>query len=234
MISIEKITVQFGGVRPLDDLDAQLSAGVVGLIGPNGAGKTTLLNVISGFVRPVSGSLSIAGVSIDRMSPVERARFGVRRSFQQELVAHELTAAENVWAIADHVCRDGGAKRDVDRAIKFVGLQARRHALGRRLNLFERRLVEIAKTLVGAPKVILLDEPGAGLNDSETARLRHLLMTIPTEFEVQVVLIDHDAELIAAVCEETLVLDFGRRLALGATRHVLDDPIVRRAYLGTM
>ena len=100
-------------------------------------------------------------------------------------------------------------------------------------NLFERRLVEIAKTLVGAPKIVLLDEPGAGLNDGETARLRHLLTRIPKEFDVQVVLIDHDAELIAATCEETLVLDFGRLLALGPTRQVLDDPNVRRAYLGT-
>ena len=233
MIRVDKITVQFGGVRPLDNLEAELSAGVAGLVGPNGAGKTTLLNVISGFVRPISGSLMIDRVVIDRMSPVERARFGVRRSFQQELVAHDLTAAENIWAIADHVCRDGSAQHDVDRAISFVGLEAKRDSLGRRLNLFERRLVEIAKTLVGAPKIVLLDEPGAGLNDAETARLRHLLTRIPNEFDVQVVLIDHDAELIAATCEETLVLDFGRLLALGPTRQVLDDPNVRRAYLGT-
>jgi branched-chain amino acid transport system ATP-binding protein len=233
LIRIDKITVQFGGVRPLDALEAELTADVVGLIGPNGAGKTTLLNVISGFVRPAAGSLAVAGQIVDDLSPVERARFGIRRSFQQELVAHDLTAAENVMAIADHVCRDGSAKRDVERAIEFVGLERRRHTLGRRLNLFERRQVEVAKTLVGAPKIILLDEPGAGLNEAETARLRALLTAIPGAFGAQVVLIDHDAELIAAVCEQTLVLDFGRRLAIGATRAVLDDPAVRRAYLGT-
>ncbi len=233
MIRIDGITVQFGGVRPLDELRAELTAGIVGLIGPNGAGKTTLLNVISGFVRPLAGSLTVADRIIDRLSPVERARFGVRRSFQQELVAHDLTAAENVLAIADHVCRDRSARRDVERAIDFVGLKARTHTLGRRLNLFERRQVEIAKTLVGAPKIILLDEPGAGLNETETARLRALILDIPKTFDAQVVLIDHDAELIAAVCEQTLVLDFGRRLALGPTRAVLDDPAVRRAYLGT-
>ena len=233
MIRIDNLTVAFGGIRPLDNLDAELKGAVVGLIGPNGAGKTTLLNVISGFVTPVAGSLAVGGVALDGMSPVARVRFGVRRSFQQELVAHDLTAAENVRALADHVCRDGGAKRDVDRAIAFVGLETRRHTMGRRLNLFERRLVEIAKTLVGTPKIVLLDEPGAGLNDSETARLRRLLTGIPAEFGAQVVLIDHDAELIAAACEETLVLDFGRRLALGPTRVVLDDPAVRRAYLGT-
>ena len=233
MIRIDMITVEFGGIRPLDNLDAELTRGIVGLIGPNGAGKTTLLNVISGFVRPRSGSLRVEGVCLDKMPPVERVRFGVRRSFQQELVVHDLTAAENVQALADHVCRDGGGRRDVDRAIAFVGLNARRNVMGRRLNLFERRMVEVAKTLVGAPKVVLLDEPGAGLNEGETARLRRILTAIPGEFGAQVVLIDHDAELIAAVCDETLVLDFGRRLALGPTRAVLDDAAVRRAYLGT-
>jgi len=105
--------------------------------------------------------------------------------------------------------------------------------MGRRLNLFERRMVEIAKALIGAPKIVLLDEPAAGLNESETERLRQIMIAIPGEFRAQVVLIDHDAELIAAVCDETLVLDFGRRLALGPTRAVLDDAAVRRAYLGT-
>ncbi len=233
MIRIDRITVQFGVVRPLDALEAELSAGIVGLIGPNVAGKTTLLNVISGFVRPISGSLSISGSVMDRLSPVQRARFGVRRSFQQELVAQDLTAEENDWSIADHVCRRGAAKPDVERAIAFVGLEGRRHTIGRRLNMFERRQVEIAKTLVGAPEIILLDEPGAGLNEAETVRLRQLLSAIPQAFGAQVILIDHDAELIAAVCTETLVLDFGRRLALGPTRAVLDDPLVRRAYLGT-
>ena len=98
--------------------------------------------------------------------------------------------------------------------------------------LLERRMVEIAKTLIGRPKVILMDEPGAGLNEAETERLRRLLVEIPSTFDSQLVLIDHDADLIASVCVETLVLDFGKRLAMGPTRAVLDDPVVRRAYLG--
>jgi len=104
--------------------------------------------------------------------------------------------------------------------------------LGRQLNLFDRRRVEIAKTLIGRPKVILMDEPGAGLNEVETEELRRLLIQIPPAFDTQLVLIDHDADLIASVCVETLVLDFGKRLAMGPTRAVLDDPVVRRAYLG--
>jgi branched-chain amino acid transport system ATP-binding protein len=233
MIRIENLTVQFGGIRPLDDLSGDLVEPIVGLIGPNGAGKTTLLNVLSGFIKPVSGSISVDGLVVDGLSPVERVGRGIRRSFQQELVVEDLTAAENVLAIADHVCHRADIRGEIDRAIAFVGLDARRNTRGRRLNLFERRMVEIAKTLVGKPKVILLDEPGAGLNDAETERLRRLLVDIPAQFGAQVVLIDHDAQLIAAVCVETMVLDFGKRLALGRTRAVLDDPVVRHAYLGT-
>ena len=121
---------------------------------------------------------------------------------------------------------------EVEAALDFVGLDERRNTLGRELNLFQRRMVEIAKTLIGRPRVILMDEPGAGLNEAETERLRRLLAKIPSTFDSQLVLIDHDADLIAAVCMETVVLDFGKRLAMGPTRAVLDDPVVRRAYLG--
>lgn len=233
MISIDTLTVRFGGIRALDGLDAQLTAPICGLIGPNGAGKTTLVNVLSGFVRPYSGAVALNGVALSGLSPRRRVGLGLRRTFQQELVVDELTAAENVQAIADHVSatRQSG-RREVTVALDFVGLGERRDVLGRQLNLYERRMVEIAKTLIGRPKVILMDEPGAGLNESETDRLRRLLAEIPQAFDTQLVLIDHDAELIASVCIDTLVLDFGKRLALGPTRAVLDDPAVRRAYLG--
>jgi branched-chain amino acid transport system ATP-binding protein len=233
MIKIDALTVQFGGIKPLDALEAQFSAPICGLIGPNGAGKTTLLNVLSGFVRPVQGTILLNDAVLLGLSPQRRVSLGLRRTFQQELVVDELTAMENVQAIADHVSADhASARREVAAALDFVGLTARQNMLGRQLNLFDRRMVEIAKTLIGRPKVILMDEPGAGLNESETEQLRRLLIEIPSVFGTQLVLIDHDADLIASVCIETLVLDFGKRLAMGPTRAVLDDPIVRRAYLG--
>jgi branched-chain amino acid transport system ATP-binding protein len=233
MIKINALTVQFGGITPLDALDAQFGAPICGLIGPNGAGKTTLVNVLSGFVTPVQGTILLNDTMLLPLSPRHRVGIGLRRTFQQELVVDELTAIENVQAIADHVSADrASARREIDSAIDFVGLGERRNARGRQLNLFERRKVEIAKTLIGRPKVILMDEPGAGLNETETEELRRLLVEIPSKFECQLVLIDHDADLIASVCVETLVLDFGKRLAMGPTRAVLDDPIVRRAYLG--
>ena len=233
MIKIDGLSVRFGGIKPLDELDAQFAAPICGLIGPNGAGKTTLLNVLSGFVTPIKGNILLNDTALLSLSPRRRVSMGLRRTFQQELVVDELTAMENIQAVADHVSGDrASARRQVDAALDFVGLGDRRDILGRRLNLFERRMIEIGKTLIGQPKAILLDEPGAGLNEEETDRLRRLLVKIPTTFHSQLVLIDHDADLIASVCVETLVLDFGKRLAMGPTRAVLNDPIVRHAYLG--
>ena len=234
MIAIQALTVQFGGVRPLDALDGEFKAPICGLIGPNGAGKTTLLNVLSGFVSPAKGDTFLGGVALKGLSPIRRVKLGLRRTFQQELVVDELTARENIQAIADHVSTSRQDARDeIDKALAFVGLTPRANVPGRQLNLYERRMIEIGKTLIGRPKAILLDEPGAGLNDSETERLRRLLLDIPARFDAQLVLIDHDADLIASICVETMVLDFGKLLAFGTTRAVLDDPVVRRAYLGT-
>ena len=234
MIAIESLTVQFGGVRPLDDLTGEFKAPICGLIGPNGAGKTTLLNVLSGFVTPIAGRISLDGAPLLGLSPVRRVALGLRRTFQQELVVDELTVTDNVKAIADHICRDRReAREEIDRAIAFVGLETKVDVLGQSLNLYERRMIEIGKTLIGRPKTILLDEPGAGLNETETEQLRALLLQIPDRFGAQLVLIDHDADLIASVCMETMVLDFGKLLAAGPTRAVLDDPVVRQAYLGT-
>jgi branched-chain amino acid transport system ATP-binding protein len=190
--------------------------------------------VFSGFVSPLRGSIRLAGVPLTGLKPTRRVALGLRRTFQQELVVDELNVWENVQAIADHLSTDRrAAQSDVERALAFVGLADRRQVPGRQLNLFERRMVEIAKTLIAGPKLSLLDAPGAGLDEAETDRLRRLLRAIPERFGCQLVLIDHDAELIASICIETLVLDFGKRLALGPTRAVLDDPVVRRAYLGT-
>src|SRR4029077_13641680 len=124
------------------------------------------------------------------------------------------------------------ARREVEAALDLVGPDERRNTLGRFLNLFQPVMCEISKTLSVCPRVILMDEPGAGLNEAETERLRRLLAKIPSTFDSQLVLIDHDADLIPPVCRESVVLDFGKRLAMGPTRPVLDDPVVRRAYLG--
>lgn len=233
MIRIVDLTVQFGGVRPLDDLTAELDAPIAGLIGPNGAGKTTLLNVLSGFVTPIAGRIEVDGVDILSLSPPARARFGLRRTFQTEQVVDDLSAYDNVQAVLDHVDHDRrSARASVERALDHVGLGDFGDRMGDTLNLFQRRMLELAKALVGAPRLALMDEPAAGLTDAESAALRAAILGVPEHFGAHVLLIDHDVNLIRSTCAQTLVLDFGRRLALGETAAVLDDPAVRRAYLG--
>ncbi|AOJ79276.1 branched-chain amino acid ABC transporter ATP-binding protein [Burkholderia savannae] len=232
MIEISNLTVQFGGTRVLDALDATLDAPICGLIGPNGAGKTTLLNVLSGFLRPRAGSVALDGRALLALSVTERVRAGVRRTFQTEQIVEDLSVHDNVLALAEHVMPALAARDDTVRALELVGLADVAHVPGAALNLYQRRMLELGKALVGEPRLLLLDEPGAGLNEAEAARLRDVIVRIPELVGAQVLLIDHDVDLIDAVCEQTLVLDFGKRLALGPTRAVLDDPLVRSAYLG--
>ncbi|PSJ56463.1 ABC transporter ATP-binding protein [Pseudaminobacter soli (ex Li et al. 2025)] len=234
MIVIEDVMVQFGGVRPINGLTATLTAPVAGLIGPNGAGKTTLLNVLSGFVTPVRGNVMLGGQPLLAMTPLQRVRHGLRRSFQTEQVVEDLTVRGNLKAIADHVVAAPDRHEAIDEALTFVGLGALGDRLGQSLNLFERRLVELGKCIIGKPKLILLDEPAAGLTEEEGNTLRELILRVPAEFGAQVLVIDHDVELIRAMCKETIVLDYGKLLAIGPTGTVLAHPDVRRAYLGEL
>jgi branched-chain amino acid transport system ATP-binding protein len=234
MIEIRGLTVAFGAVTVIDALDAVLDAPVCGLIGPNGAGKTTLVNLLSGFVQARSGEVDVGGTPLLGMNTARRVRFGLRRSFQAEQVVEDLSVWDNVQSMLDHVPHPHDqADAQVHRALEHAGLLDCAAVPGAELDLFRRRMVEVAKALVGVPRLILFDEPGAGLDERESRVLRDAIATIPECFGAQVLLIDHDVDLIAAICTQTLVLDFGRRLALGATRAVLDDPAVRQAYLGT-
>ena len=233
MIEIRGLTVAFGAVVAIDALDAVLDAPVCGLIGPNGAGKTTLVNLLSGFVQARSGEVLVNNTALLGMNTARRVRFGLRRSFQTEQVVEDLSVWANVQSMVDHVPhRRERADAQVHRALEHAGLLDCAAVPGAELDLFRRRMVEVAKALVGAPRVILFDEPGAGLDERESRVLRDAIAAIPERFGAQVLLIDHDGDLIAAICTQTMVLDFGRRLALGATRSVLDDPLVRQAYLG--
>ena len=233
MILIENVTVTFGGVTALNHLTVALDKPVLGIIGPNGAGKTTFLNVLSGFVTPRSGRITMYGMDLLRLAPHQRARFGLRRSFQKEQVVDELSVEDNVRVVLDPLALSGAEReRALMAALEFVGLSALRdlHAAG--LNAFERRMVEIARCIVGKPRLILLDEPGAGFSQGEVDRLRQVINGIRTFNGATTLLIDHDVDLIQAVCEDTMVLDFGSLIAVGATAAVLTDPKVRAVYLG--
>ncbi|GAB4262507.1 MAG: ATP-binding cassette domain-containing protein [Pararhodobacter sp.] len=234
MLEIAHVTVRFGGVVALNDVSASFTEPVAGIIGPNGAGKTTLMNVLSGFVHPASGHVTRDGQNLLALAPHRRAHWGLRRSFQKEEIADDLTVFENVLVQIDHGRSASGAKRDeVARMLALVGMADRADKPGAALNSFERRLTDVAKCLVGQPRVVMFDEPAGGLSVDETRQLGALIRRIHDETGAQTLVIDHDVDLIRAICTETLVLDFGRRIAFGPTSTVLDDPKVKAAYLGT-
>lgn len=235
MIEIDDLTVLFGGVRGLNALTASLPEPITGLVGPNGAGKTTLINVLSGFIRPAAGLVKVDGKDLQGIPSYKRAAFGVRRTFQNEQVVENLSAADNVAAVLDNVPTDGQPHRAlIAKALDFVGLGAKANVLGRNLNAYERRMVEIARSTVGSPRLIMMDEPGAGLAQEESEHLREVIKNIHSHCGAQVLLVDHDVDLISATCAATLVLDFGSPIAYGPTPDVLADPKVRAAYLGVV
>ena len=233
MIALEGITVRFGGLVALDAISARFGAPVSGIIGPNGAGKTTTMNVISGFLTPKSGSVMVDSTDIVALAPHKRPRWGLRRSFQREQIAEDLSVRDNLLSLADNLPGSRAARRaDVGSALEFVGIAALADRMGATLNTYERRLTDLARCLVGQPRLIMLDEPAGGLTVGESAHLGDVILRIRDFCQAQVLVIDHDVDLITRICAETLVLDFGRRIAFGPTAQVLADPAVKAAYLG--
>jgi branched-chain amino acid transport system ATP-binding protein len=235
VIEISGLTVRFGGVTPLDDVSLEFPTGTCGLIGPNGAGKTTFFNVLSGFVTPVSGSVRAFGTNLLGMPNYQRARWGLRRTFQTEQAIEALSVFDNVAMVHEHCCQGRGSRRreDVLDAIRFVGLDVEPDEKVGTLGARDRRLVEVARAVVGEPRVVLLDEPAAGLPEDETRHLGQMIQRIPLERGALVILVDHDMSLVSACCEVTAVLDFGKLIASGPTADVLRNEHVVRAYLGT-
>jgi branched-chain amino acid transport system ATP-binding protein len=234
VIEVSDLTVRFAGVNAIDGMSVVFPGRTCGLIGPNGAGKTTFFNVLSGFVKPAGGSISAFGENLLRMADYRRARWGLRRTFQTEMAIERLSVFDNVAMIHEHSGTKRASRRaDVLAAIDFVGLEAPPKARVGGLGARERRLVEVARAVVGSPRVVLLDEPAAGLPDEETSDLGAVIQKIPDQFGALVILVDHDMTLVSSCCETTAVLDFGKLIAAGPTADVLRDEHVMRAYLGT-
>jgi branched-chain amino acid transport system ATP-binding protein len=234
MIEVDGLTVRYGGVTSLDAMSLTFEQGTCGLIGPNGAGKTTFFNVLSGFVRPAAGTVRAFGVDLLSMAHFRRARWGVRRTFQTEQAIEELSVFDNVAMVHEH-SKLGAATRtkDVLDALDFTGLGAvAPDAKVRALTAGQRRLVEVARAVVGRPRLVLLDEPAAGLPDEETSHLGDVIRAIPEHTGALVILVDHDMSLVSACCTTTAVLDFGKLIASGPTAAVLRNDDVIRAYLG--
>ncbi|HUA04880.1 MAG TPA: ATP-binding cassette domain-containing protein [Solirubrobacteraceae bacterium] len=234
MIAVSDLTVRFGGVTPLDKMSVNFDRGTCGLIGPNGAGKTTFFNVLSGFVKPVSGSVTAFDEDLLSITHFRRARWGVRRTFQTEQAIEELSVFDNVAMIQEHSKTSGSSRRqEVLDAIEFVGMDINPDARVGTLGAAQRRLVEVARAVVGRPRLVLLDEPAAGLPDEETDHMGDVIRKIPEQTGAMTILVDHDMSLVSSCCEITAVLDFGKMIASGPTAEVLRDERVIRAYLGT-
>jgi branched-chain amino acid transport system ATP-binding protein len=240
-LSIRSLSVNYGGVRAVDEVDITVEPStIVGLIGPNGAGKTTTIDAITGFTAS-RGHVELDGELLDAMNAHQRARRGLVRTFQSVELFDDLSVRQNLevaatperwWSpFVDAVAPRRSRAIDVDWALDAVGLAGSASARPPDLSHGQRRLVALARALVGRPKVLLLDEPAAGLDTDETAALGQLLRTMP-ERGVGVLLVDHDMSLVLSACSEVVVLDFGRVIAAGAPSEIRRDPIVIAAYLG--
>jgi branched-chain amino acid transport system ATP-binding protein len=249
MLRVRDVTVRFGGIVALDGVSLDLNRGeILGLIGPNGAGKTTLFNCISGVIRPDRGSVFFDSHSLTFAPPHERARLGIARTFQNLQLWDSMTVEENLIVPMDALGRRNTfsdalylpfsayaerASQERARAILHVlDLGRYRATPAADLPAGIQRRVEIARALAMRPRLILLDEPAAGLDAKETSRLAELLHAVRERFHVSMLLVDHDMSLVMRVCDYVYVLDFGKLLAKGQPAAIRDDPKVIAAYLG--
>jgi ABC-type branched-subunit amino acid transport system ATPase component len=243
------IGVSFGGLRALDDVSLAVPPnGFVGLMGPNGAGKSTLFAVLSGLLRPKNGNVLMDGDVITRRSIQYRAGRGLSRTFQRLELFGELTVRDHLvvarrirtqrWPVLQGLFtrRGGGSAEEtaeVDAIIGNLGLESVARMPAHSLPLGTGRLVEVARALAGGPRVLLLDEPSSGLDDSETARLADTLRRVHSRGDIALVLVEHNVDLVLSLVDTVTVLDFGRIIATGTPDEIRHDPAVQTAYLGT-
>jgi branched-chain amino acid transport system ATP-binding protein len=229
------VHVHFAGVRAVDGVDLELAEGeILGLIGPNGAGKTTVVNALSGFQRPTAGRVELDGHDVTRWSPDRRARAGLARTFQNIRLFRSMTAAENVEAAAlgAGVRRTAAVARAAE-VLALFGLADRADRRADSLPYGDERRLGIARALALRPRLLMLDEPAAGLNEAESDELLHTLVRIRDELGCGLLVIEHDMRLIMRLCDRIQVLDYGRTIKIGDPEAVQRDPAVLEAYLGT-
>ncbi|MGC9975871.1 MAG: ABC transporter ATP-binding protein [Syntrophales bacterium] len=248
MLKVEGITKQFGGLTALQGVSFSIAAGeITGIIGPNGAGKTTLFNIVTGIYDPTSGKVYYAGTDITGFPPEKLAGLGMVRTFQGIELFAQMTVLENVMVGLHTKSRSGifasalklpahlREERYIrERAIswlEFAGIAELAHVQAANLPFGKGRLLEIARALAIEPKIILLDEPAAGLNSKETSDLSALIRRIK-DSGITVALVEHDMELVMEICSRIVVLNLGHKLAEGTPRQIQEDEQVITAYLG--
>lgn len=232
LLEVRGVMVRFGGVMAVGgvDLDAEVGQ-VTGLIGPNGAGKTTLFNVISGMQEPTAGNVLVSGVDITGEAPHKRAKRGLARTFQRLELFWSLSVRDNV-RVAAELAAVPDVDGTVDTLLDKVGVSDLADSVAGDLPTGSARLVEIARALATMPRLLLLDEPASGLDDSETERLGALLRELASD-GLGVLLVEHDMDLVMHVCDRIHVLDLGNIISVGTPAEIQHDEAVLRAYLGT-
>lgn len=244
VLSVTALCKHFGGVRALDGIDLQVQRGeILGIVGPNGAGKTALINTITGFYQATSGHIVLNGIEITSLPLHRIGRLGVGRTFQNIRLFKRMSVLENVLvAYKEHathlfrsVFRSGSSKAEMGRAMEWLELlqladKANQPASS--LSYGDARRLEIARALAGNPRLLLLDEPAAGMNDSETQQLVQDIQTLRHKVDA-IMLIEHDMDLIRKLSDRLVAMDYGKKIAEGAPAEVLGHPEVLKAYLGT-
>lgn len=249
ILEVKNLSISFGGLRAVDDFSVSIEKGqLYGLIGPNGAGKTTVFNLLTGVYKPTQGSFFLDGAALAGKSPIEINKAGIARTFQNIRLFHNMTVLENVKVgLHNHqhytafegifrLPRYFKEEREMDtrgmELLKVFSLEEEADVLACNLPYGKQRKLEIARALATEPKLLLLDEPAAGMNPNETAALMDTIRFVRDHFDISILLIEHDMRLVAGICDEVTVLNFGRELAHGKTAEVLQDPKVITAYLG--
>jgi len=249
-LEAQHVTLQFGGIKALTDVSFAVRDGeLFSIIGPNGAGKTSIVNCISGRYRPTGGAIFFSGRDISRLKPDARAALGIGRTFQNLALFRHMTVLDNIMVGRHHLLRNNfitgalywltGARREelahrhkVEEIIDFLDLQPVRKAVAGTLSYGLRKRVELARAVALEPRLILLDEPMAGMNLEEKEDMARYIVDLNEEFGMTVVMIEHDMGVVMDISHRVMVLDFGRKIAEGEPAEVFDDPHVKRAYLG--
>mgnify|MGYP003595338254 FL=1 len=249
LLKAEKVSEVFGGLKAVSDFDFHINQGeLVGLIGPNGAGKTTAFNLFTGVYQPTTGTITFDGKSIVGLKPYEITQRGIARTFQNIRLFSELTVLENVkiafhfhvkYGLLESVLRVGRYFREEEqieaesmKLLKIFHLEDKADEVAKNLPYGAQRRLEIARALAAKPKLLLLDEPAAGMNPQETKELMEMIRWIRQEFGLTVLLIEHDMSLVMGICERIYVLEYGMVIASGTPDVIKNDPEVIRAYLG--
>jgi branched-chain amino acid transport system ATP-binding protein len=237
ILRVERVLKQFGGIRALDEVSLDVEKGeIVGLIGPNGSGKTTLFNIISGILKPEKGTIIFGGVKIERFSPDKIALLGVSRTFQEIRLINDLSVMENTMISALPRFKmeyDKAAEHSVD-ALRMVGLENKMESLVGDLNLYEKKLVELARAISASPKLMLVDEIMAGLTEEEQNFIAEILNYLRERYDITIFWIEHVIRAMFRLVkvDRVIVLNWGEKLAEGTPDEILNNEEVIEAYLG--